>query len=115
MWDNLAAVWQNYMQISDIKVILPVCIDDKEALDKLEAAVPCDKFTICELTAPTNVLDVRVTEREPNKYWQEKLRGQVQAYANRKEKFADFQIGTENLTPEQTAHDIIQQLGWLPN
>jgi adenylylsulfate kinase-like enzyme len=115
MWNNLAAVWQNYMQTPGIKVILPVCIDDKEVLDKLKAAVHCDTFTICELTAPTSVLEARVTEREPNEYWQKKLRGQIQVYESRTEKFADFQVSTENLTPEQTAQEIIQQLGWLSN
>lgn len=113
MWRNLAAIWENYRQIEGMKAILPVCIDDQEALDKLKASVPCDTFTICELVAPVDILKSRVTEREPNDYWQGKLRDLVQRYADRPEKFSDFQVSTERSSVENTAKEIVAKLGWL--
>lgn len=112
MWQNLTVVVQNYMVLENIKLILPVCLDSQDALDKLKAAVPANKLTICELTAPVEVLESRVTAREPNAYWQEKLRKLVRVYNNMPEKFADFQVNTEKLSPEQVAQQILSKLAW---
>jgi len=113
MWDNLSLIWKNYCQVPDIKVTLPVCIDDKEAFEALRNATPCNRFTICELTAPVDVLKSRVANREPNKYWQEKLKKLVDAYKNRPVKFSDFQQDTSEFSPTETAKKITEQLGWL--
>lgn len=113
MWDNLALIWKNYKQVPGIKVILPVCIDDEAAFAALKKAVPCDSFTVCELTAPIDILKTRVTEREPNTYWQDKLVKLVDIYENRPIKFADFRVDTNTLTPAKAALNIVEYLGWV--
>src|SRR5579863_5883029 len=79
-WKNLRVIWPNYTALPNLKVILPVCIDTKRDLDELRNAVPSNKFSICELVADESVLKERVTKREPNDYWQSKLRALVEKH-----------------------------------
>ncbi len=113
-WKNLASGWPNYTELSDFKVVIPVLIDTKEDLVELREAVPSQSFTVCTLTAPLETLKDRVTEREPNEYWKNKLRGLVDSYEKRsdEEKFADFQISTDDKSIEETAKEIIKSAGW---
>lgn len=113
-WDNLAAIWNNYVLVPGIKMILPVCIDTQIEFDHVKKATPCNKFTICELTAPFGILKQRVIEREPNEYWKNKLVKLVEAYDRRPVKFGDFQIDTSISDPESSAKEIITRLGWQP-
>jgi shikimate kinase len=75
---------------------------------------PARSFTICTLTASLDTLKDRVTKREPNEYWQNKLRGLVETYEQRsdEEKFADFQISTDDKNVEETAKEIVRHVGW---
>src|ERR1700722_12771758 len=76
-WTNLGSMWPNYAAISNLKVILPICIDSEKDLEALRNAAPCKEITICELVANDSILKDRVTKREPNEYWQRKLRNLV--------------------------------------
>ncbi|MGO9451903.1 MAG: AAA family ATPase [Candidatus Binataceae bacterium] len=82
-WKNVRVMWPNYTAVANLKVILPVCINDKNDLEELRNATPCGKFTICELVADTQTLKDRVATREPNQYWQEKLRRLVDKYIDK--------------------------------
>jgi adenylylsulfate kinase-like enzyme len=113
-WKNLAAVWPNYSTIEGIKIIIPVVIDTAEDLKSIRLAAPAKAFTVCELTAPLEVLKQRVTQREPNDYWQQRLRGLVENYSKRheNERFADIRIATHEQSARETAAMIIKKLGW---
>lgn len=113
-WKNLAAVWPNYAELGDLKVVIPVLIDTKEDLEALREATPARSFTVCTLTASLDTLKDRVTKREPNEYWQNKLRGLVETYEQRsdEEKFADFQISTDDKNVEETAKEIVRHVDW---
>lgn len=114
-WKNLASAWSNYSELGDIKVIIPVLIDTQEDLDLLKEAAPAHSFTICELKASSTTLKARVTKREPNEYWQNKLRSLVESYEKRsdEERFADFQVSTDDKAIDETAKEIIKHVGWL--
>lgn len=96
--DNLKAIWPNYAAVEGLKLILPTVIADREELDQLRATVPGARFLVCELTAPEAALKARVTEREPNAYWQEKLRDFVDLFLSRTdlEEIRDFAVSTQD-------------------
>ena len=71
---NLTAIWPSYAAIPGIRLVLPTVIADRDELAELRAAVAGARFRVCELTAPVAVLKERVTAREPNEFWQAKLR-----------------------------------------
>lgn len=115
-WQNLCAVWPNYAALPNLKVIIPVCIDSKRDLEELRKATPSSKFTICELVADEWVLKERVTRREPNEYWQTKLRNLVERHLGKDStaQFGDFQVRTDDRSVDEAANQILSRLGWKP-
>ena len=81
--NNLKAVWPNFTAIPELKLVIPSVIADEEELVQLRESVPGARFAVCELTAPEDVLKERVTAREPNEYWQGRLRNFVDLFLGR--------------------------------
>src|SRR5690606_15435758 len=55
--ENLRAVWPNYLAAAPhIRLIVPMVVNDVEEVDLIRAAVPGARVTICETTAPVEVL-----------------------------------------------------------
>ena len=113
-WSNLRAIWPNYAAMSTLKVIIPVCIDSKQDLEVLRNAAPSKEFIICELVANESTLKDRVTKREPNEYWQGKLRTLVDRHISKdlSDKFADFRVRTDDKSIDDTVREILEYLGW---
>jgi len=115
--NNLKAIWPNYTTVPNLKVIIPTVIADTADYHALRDAMPTDTFIICELTAPRSVLEDRVTAREPNEYWQQRLIKWVDVFHQRdaSQKYGDFQVTTHDKSIEDTAKEIIQKAGWHNN
>ena len=113
-WANLRAIWPNFAAVANLKVILPVCIDSKRDLEALRTATPSKEFTICELVASESTLKDRVTKREPNEYWQRKLRMLVDKHIRKdlSDKFADFRVRTDDKSIDEAAREILKHLKW---
>lgn len=55
--ENLRAVWPNYLAAAPhIRLIVPMVVNDVEEVGLVRAAVPGARVTICETTAPVEVL-----------------------------------------------------------
>ncbi|MDA0304147.1 MAG: hypothetical protein O3B45_07300 [Bacteroidetes bacterium] len=111
---NLKVIWPNYTAVPNLKVIIPTVIADAADYQLLLDAIPAAKVMICELTAPKAILIDRVMDREPNAYWQERLRKWVDVYYQRDErqKFGDFLVSTHDKSVEEAAREIIIKAGW---
>jgi predicted kinase len=112
--DNLRALWPNYAAIPEVKVVIPCVIADEEELVALRASVPGARLAVCELTAPEEVLKQRVTAREPNAYWQGRLRDFVDLFLGRSDlaNIRDFQVSTHDRSAEEAAQEVIGKAGW---
>ena len=108
-------MWPNFAAVEGLKVVLPTVIADEQELVQLRAAVEFSRFTVCELTAPEEVLRERVTAREPNDYWKDLLRTFVDMYHRRSdlERIRDFQVSTDDRTVEDAAREVVDKAGWL--
>lgn len=114
-WENLRSVCMNYLKVPGLKrLVIPVTIDSEEILETLKNCAPNTNWIICELVADKEILIKRVTEREPNEYWREKLRTLVNNYANRPEstKFGEIKINTGIMLPEEAAKEILLKVNW---
>jgi hypothetical protein len=111
---NLRAIWPNYAAVPHLKLVIPSVIADEDERVQLQAAVPGSRFVVCELTAPESVLKERVTAREPNEFWRERLRAFVDLYHRRSdlERIRDFQVATHEVPEEQAAREVIAKAGW---
>lgn len=112
--DNLRAIWPNYAAVAGLKVVIPSVIADEDERELLRAAVPGARFMVCELTAPEVVLKERVTAREPNAYWQQRLRDFVDLYHRRTDlpQIRDFEVSTHGRPPDDCAREVIDRAGW---
>lgn len=112
---NLKAIWPNYAAIPNVKVVIPTVIADKDDYQLILEAISSAKLTICELTAPEQTLKDRVSAREPNEYWKNRLRNWVDVYHQRDEsqEFGDFQVKTHDKSIGNTASEILEKVEWL--
>lgn len=113
--DNLRALWPRYAAVPGLRLLLPSVIADEQELVLLREAVPGARLAVCELTAPEAVLKERVTAREPNEFWQERLRRWVDVFHARDdlEKIRDFLVSTHEKSEQHAAREILDKVGWL--
>ena len=111
---NLRAVWPNYAAIPGVKVLLPLVIKDAEYLAELREITGVDRLLVCELTAPRSTLEARVTAREPNDYWRQRLMYWVDFYHQRDdlELIRDFEVSTHDRPVVEVADEVINLCGW---
>lgn len=111
---NLRAIWPNYAAIPELRLIVPSVIADLEELEQLRDAVPGSRFIVCELTAPQAVLKERVTAREPNEFWRQRLQAFVDLFHSRSdlEEIRDFCVSTHDRSIEESAREVIEKAGW---
>lgn len=112
--DNLKAIWPNYAAVPQLKVVIPSVIADEHEREQLRAAVSGARFVVCELTAPQGVLKNRVTVREPNEYWQGRLRDFVDLYYRRTDltRIRDFRVETHGRSTDDAAREVVEKAGW---
>ena len=69
---------------------------------------------MCELTAPEAMLKNRVTAREPNEDWQQRLRDFVDLFNRRTDltRIRDFQVETHGRSVDEAAREVIEKAGW---
>lgn len=114
--ENLRAIWPNYVAASPgIKLIVPMVFADEDEVDLLREAVPGATLTVCELTAPIEVLRQRVTEREPTDEWATALRRWIDVYHSRSDhdRIRQFQVVTHPATVGECVDEILDRMGWL--
>ncbi len=114
MWRNLAAIWSNYIDVGDIKIIIPLVIDNDTELEAFKAATPGAERIMCELTAPAGVLKQRIAEREPGS--QETMFKLIDHYDQHRQanigKYADFEVATDDKNIAETVAEVIAKAGW---
>jgi len=112
--DNLKAIWPNFAAVPGLKVVLPTVLADAAELALLRAAAPSSSFVVCELTAPKEVLKERVTAREPNEFWQGRLRDFVDLYHRRTDlsEIRSFEVATHEKSVDDAAREVVQKAGW---
>lgn len=114
--ENLRAVWPNYLAAApDIRLIVPMVVNDVEEVGLIRAAVPGARVTICETTAPVEVLKERLTEREPTPEWAAALHAWVDAYHSRDdhERIRDIQVATHPASLAESVDEVLALTGWL--
>jgi chloramphenicol 3-O-phosphotransferase len=111
---NLEAIWPNYATVPGLRLIVPSVIADEAELVAFRAAVPCDRFLVCELTAPRPVLEERVTAREPNDFWRDRLCYFLDLFGSRTDldRIRDFEVSTHDRPVDEAAREVIAKAGW---
>jgi adenylylsulfate kinase-like enzyme len=111
---NLRAVWPNYAAVPDVRVVLPLVVVDHDDLRELKEMTRPARFLVCELSAPREVLERRVIDREPNDFWKARVLDFVALYHDRNDHPAirDFQVRTDRGSVLDVASEVIGRCGW---
>lgn len=112
---NLKAIWPHYVAAApDVRLLVPSVIADEAELVTFREAVPCDRFRVCELTAPRAALEERVLAREPNDYWRGRLRYYLDLFGDRTDldRIRDFRVSTHDRPIDEAAREVITRAGW---
>ncbi len=111
---NLRAVWPNYAAVPDLRLLLPLVVVDLDDLLELKEITAAARFMVCELTAPREILERRVIEREPNDFWRSRVLDFVAMHHDRDDHSAvrDFQVSTHTESVEETVIEVIDRCGW---
>jgi hypothetical protein len=111
---NLRAVWPNYAAVPDLRVVLPLVVADDDDLVELRDITRPARFVVCELTAPREVLERRVTDREPSQFWTSRVLDFIAMYHDRDDHPAirDFQVHTHPDSIGQAAVEVMRRCGW---
>ena len=111
---NLEAIWPHYAAVPGVRLIVPSVIADEAELAMFRDAVPCDRFLVCELTAPRPVLEQRVLAREPNDFWRDRLRYFLDLFGSRTDldRIRDFEVSTHDRPIDDAAREVIVRAGW---
>ena len=111
---NLRAVWPNYAAVSQIRIVLPLVVVDGDDLAELREITCAESFTVCELTAPKDVLERRVREREPDETWTSAVLEFVARYHDRDDHDAirDFQVSTHPDPVADAVDAVLRGCGW---
>jgi len=112
--ENLRAIWPRYAAVPGIRLLLSGVVADEGELVLLRDALPGANLAVCELTAPEAVLKERVTAREPNEYWKERLRRWVDVFHARDDlaRIRDFLVSTHDRSEDDAAREVIEKAGW---
>ncbi len=95
--------------------MVPTVVADEKEFTLLREALPARRFMVCELTANRSVLEERVTKREPNDFWQQRLLSFVDLYHRRTdlETIRSFLVSTDGNSEAEAAQEVMKQAGWL--
>lgn len=113
MYTNLASIWPNYEKLGDIKVIVPTYLQKGE-LEIVTGAAPAEKTIVCEVTAPTEILEDRIVNREKDEIYQKLHLDYLHKYPENgpSPSQIDFQVINHTKTQDETALEIIHHVGW---
>jgi hypothetical protein len=113
--ENLRVIWPNYVAAApNIKLIIPTVFADEREVELLRVVLPGARLTVCELTAPMEILKQRVTEREPTEEMAVGLRRWVDVYHARSDhgQIRHFQVTTYPATVSESVQKILRLANW---
>lgn len=111
---NLRAVWPNYAAVPNARIVLPLVVTDEDDLVELQDIFRPRKVLVCELTAPRAILERRVTEREPNRFWTSRVLDFIRLYHGRDDLpvIRDVLVHTHPASVERTSAEVLRHCGW---
>jgi predicted kinase len=114
MYKNLSTIWSNYIELGEIKIIIPTYLQLGE-LKIVKDAAPARNCTVYEILSPLSELRNRINKREQNEEVRNRLFNYLNNYKNNKEndKFIDFKVSNHHKRIDAVAAEILQAVKWL--
>jgi adenylylsulfate kinase len=114
-FENLSAVWPNYLAHGATRLVLAGVLQQRSELSRYEEAVPGAKITVCRLTAAQPLRISRLRDRMrpgPGLDWHVHRTVELEEILVQN-KVEDFTVSNEQRPPQEVAREVLGRVGWL--
>lgn len=115
MFENLAALWPNYLAHGAQRLILARVLEDRAELCRYRTAIPGAEIVVCRLSAPRSLRIDRLRERMPpgpSRDWHERRTVELEVILQRAS-VEDFVVVNDTRTAREVALEVLARAEWL--
>lgn len=114
LYQNLAALWSNFVAAGASRILLGGLVEQRSDVDLVSEAVPGAAVTVVRLHAPLAILEKRIRLREPAspegeldgaRWWAEHLD---------KARIEDHLVETADRQVGEIAREVLRLASWMP-
>ena len=111
---NVASVWANFRRQGIDRLVLVRVVEARADVERLLAAVPGGRATVCHLAASPATVEERLRRRETGSSTESLVaRGRQLAAAPPDASFVDIVLETDGRALDELATELLTELGWI--
>jgi predicted kinase len=112
--ENVASVWANFSRQGIDRLVLVRVVESRADVERLLAAVPGARATVCHLAASPSTVEERIRRREVGSSTESlAARGRQLAAMEPDAEFVDFVLETGDRALHELATELLARLGWI--
>jgi hypothetical protein len=114
VYQNLAALWSNFVAIGASRLLLSALVEQRSDLHLVSEAIPEAAITVVRLHARLSALEQRIRLREPADPEEELVGARWWSKHFSEVRVEDHVVETENRPVGQIAREVLRLATWLP-
>jgi predicted kinase len=112
--ENVASVWANFSRQGIGRLVLVRVVESRADVERLLAAVPGGRATVCHLAASPSTVEERIRRREAGSSTESLVaRGRQLAAMAPDADFVDIVLETDGKALDELAMELLAKLGWI--
>jgi len=113
VYQNLAALWSNFVAVGASRLLLSVLVEQRSDLRLVSEAIPGAAITVVRFHAPLSVLEQRIRQREPLGPEGELVGARWWTQHFNEVRVEDYVVETENRSVGEIAREVLRLADWL--
>ena len=110
----MASVWANFSRQDIDRLVLVRVVESRADVERLVAAVPGARATVCHLAASPSTVEERIRRREVGSSTESlAARGRQLAAMEPDAEFVDIVLDTGGRALDELATELLARLGWI--
>jgi hypothetical protein len=114
VYQNLAALWSNFVAIGASRLLLSALVEQRSDLHLVSEAIPEAAITVVRLHASLAALEQRIRLREPASLEEDLVGARWWTQRFSEVRVEDHVVETENRPIGQIAREVLRLAAWLP-
>jgi hypothetical protein len=113
-YPNLLSVWTNYAAVGIRRLLLAGALESLDELDHIRAVIPDATVVICRLKARLEIMQQRVSIREPGMLHDELVArvAHLETILDRA-RLEDFALANDDRSVSDVATELLTRAGWI--
>jgi predicted kinase len=113
VYENLAALWSNFVAVGATRLLLSGLLERRSALHRVAQAVPGALVTVVRLHAPLDVVEQRIRGRERSSPDAELDGARWWTRHFEREQPEDYLVESDQRPVREIAAELLRRAGWL--